>query len=513
MLKRRIFKWSAQGLIVLMPLWMTVFIIQFGFGFSLTDYVPTSSDEKFYWHQILTYREVGFEGGYYSRDERPPAAQFSRFYTKGPVFPMLYGQAARLFGWGDASGTLFNMVVMIAALGIFVFYVPLNNRQLALLALFLATFWPTWLYSHKIMQEAILDAVAILTATLFYYVLIRRENLASGLKWSFAVFIFLTSLIRGGTWVIFLGPLFLIGARDKRLFPLFVEGVKSVVLAGLAFWTFGQFLSPASNFASDLPTSRAGLRRVGTVIRDNLSLFNAGQPLWIVLRYQTLLSGLVALVGGLSTLWQGRRLAIQQWFVGRDQAFWEYAFHAVNLLGIIAANIILYDVLDWRDYRVIRPHLLVSVLLFIAFYRYRWVIAIIITNAIFLLPFQGNFPTMWRQLNEDNYTAPAVSPVLVDGLQEAIVYEASAPSGWCNTLLIIPTELIFELDVRAIPAGIGLSLTNQNFDSITLPPKSQYLLLDDSGYDDERIEALRLERLLDIPIGTLYKNLDANCDP
>lgn len=504
-------QWFVSALIVLTPILMTIAIIPLGFGFSLTDYVPLSSDEKFYWHQIWTYQQVGFDGGYYSRDERPPQAQFSRFYTKGPVFPMLYGTMARLTGWQTYTAIFYNIGIMTLALFIFVVVVPLTKRQGLLLLIFWVTFWPTWLYTHKIMQEALLDAVAIITAVLFYRVLTQRDALSSRAKWSFAVFIFLTSLIRGGTWVIFFAPLLLIGARDKRLFPLFLEGLKSLILAGVAFWFFGLFLSPASNFASDLPTSRAGLRRTATIIRDNLMLFNIGHPLWIVLRYQTLIGGLTALGGLIIALWRNRRDAIQQWFVGRDQLFWERVFHAINLLGIIAANIILYDVLDWRDYRVIRPHMLVSALLLIAFQRYRWVILLIMSNLLFLLPFDGNFPTAWRELNEGNYTTLR-QPLIADDVSQLLVYDASAPSGWCNTLLVIPTDLIFELDVRTIPAGIGLSLTNQNFDSITLPPKSQYLLLDDDMYDKMKDE-LRLEHLLKMPTGALYKNLDADCDP
>src|SRR5262245_18008308 len=79
---------------------------------SLSDYVPLSSDEVLFWHQIDTFRVAGFNGGYYTIDEVPPTASFTHFYTKGPVFPALYGTAARITGWQLDTGVYFNLVVV-----------------------------------------------------------------------------------------------------------------------------------------------------------------------------------------------------------------------------------------------------------------------------------------------------------------------------------------------------------------------------------------------------------------
>jgi hypothetical protein len=67
-------------------------------------FYPFKVDEMRYWHQIATFRAVGFNGGYYTIDEQPAPASFSHFHTKGPLFPMLYGTIACFVGWYPESG-------------------------------------------------------------------------------------------------------------------------------------------------------------------------------------------------------------------------------------------------------------------------------------------------------------------------------------------------------------------------------------------------------------------------
>ena len=40
-------------------------------GAEILDYTPQWSDEVYNWHQVATFRAVGFDGGYYTSNERP----------------------------------------------------------------------------------------------------------------------------------------------------------------------------------------------------------------------------------------------------------------------------------------------------------------------------------------------------------------------------------------------------------------------------------------------------------
>jgi hypothetical protein len=88
----------------------------------------------------------------------------------------------------------------------------------------------------------------------------------------------------------------------------------------------------------------------------------------------------------------------------------------------------------------------------------------------------------------------------------SVVYHPDA-TRWCNTLLTsqYPPQLI------GVPAGIGLSVVRKP-ERMTLPPRSRYLLLDDT-VRAAFTGPLNLETIATLPYGTLYVNRDARCGP
>jgi hypothetical protein len=94
---------------------------------------------------------------------------------------------------------------------------------------------------------------------------------------------------------------------------------------------------------------------------------------------------------------------------------------------------------------------------------------------------------------------------LEQALDGAIRYQPDA-SRWCNTLLTsqYPPQLI------AVPGGIGLSVVRQP-EKMTLPPRSRYMLLDESVLA-RFTHPLHVEPVATLPYGTLYVNHDARCE-
>src|SRR5690606_7117658 len=61
-------------------------------------------------------------------------------------------------------------------------------------------------------------------------------------------------------------------------------------------------------------------------------------------------------------------------------------FHLLNLGPLVAINILFYDIGFWRDYRVLSVHLLLSLLVLIAFERYAFLKVTLAINLL-VLPF------------------------------------------------------------------------------------------------------------------------------
>jgi hypothetical protein len=123
-------------------------------------------DEMHYWSEIECFKEVGFSGGYFVVNERPAPAGWTHFGPHGPGFPVLYGLPARLFGWGPATGPLFNAGWLVLGGAAWMWLVRPGIGRLAAAALVLATFWPCLLYVPATLQESWHCAVALTLAGL-----------------------------------------------------------------------------------------------------------------------------------------------------------------------------------------------------------------------------------------------------------------------------------------------------------------------------------------------------------
>src|SRR5205085_5830546 len=110
-------------------------ILLIGSQANFLSFTPVWSDEIFNWHQILTFKLAGFQGGYYTINEAAAAATFTHFYTYGPWFTMIYGAIAHVTGWERITFILFNMAFVTLALVVFCRVTQLSGRQLILLGI------------------------------------------------------------------------------------------------------------------------------------------------------------------------------------------------------------------------------------------------------------------------------------------------------------------------------------------------------------------------------------------
>ena len=93
------------------PVLVLVLVYAF-FGVSISQYRPLTNDEVAYWHQALTFSQVGFRGGYYTVDEVTNPSGMTPFGPHGPGFAVLYGLFGAVFGWYRHSVVVLNLIAI-----------------------------------------------------------------------------------------------------------------------------------------------------------------------------------------------------------------------------------------------------------------------------------------------------------------------------------------------------------------------------------------------------------------
>ena len=163
----------------------------------------------------------------------------------------------------------------------------------------------------------------------------------------------------------------------------------------------------------------------------------------------------------------------------------------------------LFDVGWWRDYRVVAPHLLLSLLLLVACGRTRVVAVAVLAGLLFTPSFLTDYKEKAsRQFTDDRARIDAFA----EQTAGTLVYRPQSDP-WCNTILL-PQRSAFLPESLAIPAGIGISFYFDNTSPSEL--KSSYVMVDDESRKD-LTEAFDLQFASTTAIGDLYRNAGISC--
>jgi hypothetical protein len=197
-----------------------------------------------------------------------------------------------------------------------------------------------------------------------------------------------------------------------------------------------------------------------------------------------------------------------------------YLFAGLNLALTLAVVLVAYDTQSFRDYRVLGPHLLLSLLVLAAGIGWRWATFVAVVNLCFFLSFLDQFDTFHRERVAANYLGART----ID-LRPYLNYDP-ATSPWSNTLLVPDVKLANR--VRVSP-GIGVSWGVQFFAGgskapvplrsryvdyvwrvndrwLSRPTRSRFVLI---APKEARIwRGCRLRLLKKFPGGSLYLNVD-----
>jgi hypothetical protein len=177
------------------------------------------------------------------------------------------------------------------------------------------------------------------------------------------------------------------------------------------------------------------------------------------------------------------------------------ALHVFNLVPVGVIVLALYDLGEWRDFRVIAPHVMVSVLASIPFVRGGalqrvYVRLPLVVNAVLVLAFVPAFNTF----HKDQFSADLSGPNVL-----ATVPYVPGASPWENTVLIDAYNNT--TDLLALPPGVGVSLILGPY-TLHQPIKSRYLLVNDHTLF-QLGNPPGFELLGAIKTGKLYRRVDA----
>lgn len=514
--KRNISYWMLAVLVISIPALVVFLMVGVVMNASLSDYIPFHNDSIYYWRQALTFSEVGFSGGHYNRAELS-APSGSRFYFHGPLYPMLYGTIASVFSWYPHSAVVVDVIVIMLAMTFVIVTLRLTRLQLVMFGLTIATYWSLNTYLLTSTQEVLHHAAALIFGVIFYR-LLRLEGRTSRRE-SLLVILFLLFVGQlRPTWALLAFP-YLILKNQNTKHGFWVASAQTLLIFAVTFGVFSFNSAPftsnfVTSFLSTLPVSFGdALTLLLENVRTNLEQMGAGNPLYIILRFELLIFMLIS--GLLWTL----RLSGQTCPLPRLLRSFtprEWFLHFTVLSSGFGFQLLVYATGDQREYRALAPFLLFCFLLLLAFSRFKVLLIFVLLNALLLPLYVALFIRDWGiQFQYDQVAIAEFQHVTA----ATLLYDSHTGSGWCNTVMFrfpVPespfNDFPPELLVTA-PPGMGISyfLAEDVVPYLSdRPIKSKYLLL---RPEDEALfgGALNVELLTETSIGNLYRNLDAVC--
>lgn len=501
----QLLRWSAYALAVFSPLLMTLFFMHCTLGADLFDPSPVWNDELIYWHGVATFREVGFNGGYYTFDELPAKASFTHFDAHGPVFYVFLGILSALAEWTPGAAVVWNLIFIAAATALLLLASRPGIRDTLLIAAVLATSWVIPLFVPIAMQESLHHAIGILIAA--FLIISLRLQKPPTLPWQilFILLVLFAGLMRP-LWTFTLLPLFYLWSSDKN--TAVKAGYAALAFAIIAF-TFKIFVW----FGAPYPETTFSAATMSLLGSDPLlaisqllqrpalvfQLIGKGLIVEVSMRQQILL-----LIGlALFWLYQSRKNLGEDACIPRKECI----VLLLNLLVLALFLFALHDIFDLRDYRTFAPHLLCAVLVLALQKRSAPCLLIILLNITTMSSALDTF----RDFHTRRYTAPRTE--LVDFTARSanfLKYDPHQTNAWCNTVL---TQAVsgyqFSPVVNQLEPGIGFSVILNN-DRLMFPLQSRFLLIDDARAELFRSK-MRIERLQDFGHLKLYRNLEAGC--
>jgi hypothetical protein len=449
-------------------------------------FLPIWNDEVVYWNEAAVFAEAGFDGGYVTVHEEVAAAEFSHFGPHGPVFAIFHGSIGRVIGWQPPTAFFINLVVVSLAALAWVRGTGAGTSPASLLLL--VGFWPLLLYLPTQMQEPTHFALAFLFAVL----IAKQRDAPHATTYVMATLLLAVAALLKPSWALLVLPLGWGRARRAGPIGMTVLVLVTLVVSAAAFRIFGTLASPSRNAVPALMSALTDApERVPALLLDSATrnlgawfTLNEDKPPEVVFRYFTIL--FVAVLFVRCTFARPRAPAHAD---SLDAAL-------LTVTPVLGITLLIGDVESWRDFRLIAPHVLVALLLLVAHTNWeRWIWA----GTLLLAPL---YYQQFVEFHEERFTTdPGAIVAMRNATADVIRFTPGGPP-WTNTVAVSADLLRFPL--LGLPRGIGVSYVVDWLDHAR-DIQSAYVLLDPADRQEAEL-VVRLEPLVETPLGTLYRN-------
>jgi hypothetical protein len=429
--------------IVLTPLLLTLGLVRILLKTDLNHYHPAWSDEVIYWQEIITFKEVGFNGGYFSIGEAIAKSDFSHFGTHGPVFAVIYGGMARLLGWSQTSGPYFNLLLVSLAL-LTLLLINKPDRTQSIFILLLTVFsYPVLLYLPSTMQESLIQTLAILLAAVLIRLTIGKPA-GTGTK-IFSIVILIVACLIKITFVFAAFPIIYLLTRRWTKKGLLISAILTILFSICMYAIFNNWTSALPDWVfAQLAGSQASLGEKIRLVFDHsvqnlvryFSIPGSDLVIEVIFRYQYLAVMLICILA----LRKHKTLMVSVLF----------------LLGaIFAAMIMVYDVKWFRDYRTLAPMLMIAMysLAFCANSTKikRYMAIFLFSNAITI----WIFCVAYREMHLKQFVAEWDPAMKVYSEPFSRMEYTPEADPWCNSILsLLPSKE----NIGSIQPGLGVNL-------------------------------------------------------
>ena len=491
----------------LLPAIFTYVFIYYGMNDHIQNFTPTFwNDQITYWHEALTFKTVGFNGGYYATDEHIPAIRFFHFGAHGPAYAVLFGLLGSVVGWNYYTPILINIAFLTIGIGLYILITKPTIQQLLWLGGILVTFAPILNYTSLISQESFHQAAAMVFAAIFYHLLTGPKQCSPAFKGLSLLFILSMAYFRF-TWGLLFFPFFALLSPHTRIHQFLSLLLSIFCIGGIYFfsqissviWTNHIIYLMVEAFKRSFSE---GIHLIMTIFANNwIFLFQDKSFLKSGAVLQTL--GLIFIL--MFYLINNRKPEIEKPnYFSKN----ELLFHLFTLGTIFFFVFILYIAAGGE--RILGASMLLSLLIMIKGKQYQGVAFILVINILLFPMLLNQIKTLWS-LN--TRVPPQTIRELSTEIQEVIQYQPNAENSWCNTLLVSLDN--YSEKVLAVPGGIGVSfLMPGRLNQIEKPLKSHYIMLNVEKLSRIKREyPMNLTPLIQLEDGTMiYKNHDAGCE-
>lgn len=474
-------------LLVAIPPLVAALLLASQLNAHLSDLHPFWSDDLFYTQQARAFHAAGLNSGYFTVSEQPAHLAYSHYYVWGPFVAAWYSLGVKVFPLNPIWWTNALWLALTTVLAVVLVRPRWRNGLLA--AVVLAMFPALHVLYPGSMQDGLHLGIAVLLSAA---VARAARQPVSRTERALVVGGLLLAVLARPTWGLLTLPYLLLSAPRLTLRTVIGSTLLCIGLVAPLALLFQWSGAPYPHFRSQFFENTAGLGAILRAWWDYIvlsagQLFTEGKTTAHLQRLELAVVTVVLL--GLAAT--------------RQRPWRTSLFHVFNLVTVVLAVLALHEVVDGRDYRVVAPHLLLTLLALAWQGGWGWISAHGLAVVIWL-------PGLLAHYADDNM--PRVRPHdPTYGVENALVWQPDADA-WCNTITM---SFPYVIDYRgnadmllAFDRGLGLTWINPE----RVPPRFQagYLLLTDEDRD-QWADRLHITPLLKVNAGTLYRNDDAAC--